>query len=453
MRAGPVETTACALLALALVAACGNTKAGRRGRASSSPGGSGSTAVGAPAAARPADPNRPYDHAPDVIRGIYLNTYVAGSHARLHQLLDIADRTEINTFVVDVKDERGPHYDTQVPLARQIMNPRENTLRDLHVLVDTLHAHGLYAIARIVVFKDSMLSKARPDWSIRRAGGELWRDKKGMSWVSAWDRDVWDYNIALAEDAAKAGFDEIQFDYVRFPEPFPSLPPQVHPEAKGDRTDAIVAFLTEAKRRLHPLNVPVAADLFGLAPADGDDIEIGQQWERLLVAADHVLPMVYPSHFLPTHLPADPHPNRAPGLTVYEALGLGDIRMDRLRHAGVTHMARVIPWLQAFSAPWIDHNFPYGPDQAREEIDAVYRAGHDDWIFWHPGGKYELVAAAFAPQPEHHARKFQAPPLLTAYADLLEARGARVARAQVAAGQGAAHASPQPGAKAPPAGR
>ncbi|HEX9109604.1 MAG TPA: putative glycoside hydrolase [Longimicrobiales bacterium] len=430
-----------ALAALVLLAACGRADQ-RRAPATTSanaPAASAGSAQGkaAPAtqttAARPTQPGAVVGHAPQFIRGIYLNTYAAGSHQRLHQLLDLADRSEINTFVVDVKDERGPHYNSQVPLVQQLTQPGQNTLKDLKTLTDTLHAHHIYAVARIVVFKDPILSKAKPDWSIRKAGGGLWTDKKGNTWVSAWDRDVWNYNIEIAQEAAKAGFDEIQFDYVRFPEPFPSLPPQVHPEAKGNRTDAIVGFLNEAKQRLHPLGVPVAADVFGLSPADGDDINIGQQWERIVTTADHVLPMVYPSHFLASHLPNDPRPNRAPGETVYKALGLGDIRVDRLKQAGVAHVARVIPWLQAFSAPWVDHNFTYGPEQAREQAQAAYQTGHEDWVFWHPGAKYELIEAAFAPKPaQRHAQKFQPTAELVSYEKVLEGRGAAAARAQVA---------------------
>ena len=438
-----------ATFALVLLAACGNSGNSRAPAVEANMGSVGSGAGPARASARgPSAPTRPTTaaasrsgsgaspaagHAPPLIRGIYLNAYAAGGHQRLHELLAIADRTEINTFVVDVKDERGPHYTSQIAQVQQLTQPGQNTLRDLKALTDTLHAHQVYAVARIVVFKDPILSRVRPEWSIRKADGGLWTDKKGNTWVSAWDRDVWNYNIEIGEEAARAGFDEIQFDYVRFPEPFPSLPPQVHPEAKGDRTDAIVAFLDEARQRLHPLGVAVAADVFGLSPADGDDISIGQQWERLVAAADHVLPMVYPSHFLPTHLPSDPHPNRAPGQTVFEALGLGDIRVDRLAQAGVGGTARIIPWLQAFSAPWVDHNFTYGPEQAREQIEAAYRTGHDDWIFWHPGAKYELVAAAFGPKPaQHHAQKFQPTPELIAYANLIETRGAKAARVALA---------------------
>ncbi|HET9986282.1 MAG TPA: putative glycoside hydrolase [Longimicrobiales bacterium] len=431
MKASTMLRSAPLFATLAFLAACGS------GEAQPNAGSDRGKATPVPAA-QPAAPEagpgtrEAVGHAPDVIRGIYLNAYAAGSRKRLHQLLDLADRTEINTFVVDTKDERGPHYDSQVPLARELTTPRENTLHDLKALVDTLHAHKLYAIARIVVFKDPILSKAKPEWSIRRPGGALWMDKKGNTWVSAWDPNVWNYNVQLGEEAARAGFDEVQFDYVRFPEPFPSLPPQIHPRAKGERSDAIVAFLAEAKKRIHPLGVPVAADLFGLSPADADDINIGQQWEAIVSTADHVLPMVYPSHFLPTHLPNVPHPNRMPHETVYKSIGAGELRIQRLKQAGVAHTARVIPWLQAFSAPWVDHNFPYGPQQASDQISAVYQTGLDDWIFWHPGARYEQIAAAFQPRTAPHAQKFEPTRELVSFVDLLDRMGVKAHRGQAA---------------------
>ncbi|MBX6365235.1 MAG: putative glycoside hydrolase [Gemmatimonadetes bacterium] len=436
MKASTTLRSAPLLVALAFLTACGSSEAQSPAGASSDS--ATSPPAGKPAAAAPAAPasepragsGETVGHAPDVIRGIYLNAYAAGSRRRLHQLLDLADRTEINTFVVDVKDERGPHYDSQIPLAKQLTTPSENTLHDLTAFADTLHAHKLYAIARIVVFKDPILSKAKPEWSIRRPGGGLWMDKKGNTWVSAWDPNVWRYNIDIAEEAVRAGFDEVQFDYIRFPEPFPSLPPQIHPGAKGERSDAIVAFLNEARKRIHPLGVPVAADVFGLSPADADDINIGQQWEAIVTAADHVLPMVYPSHFLPTHLPNVPHPNRMPHETVYKSIGAGELRIRRLHDAGVARTARVIPWLQAFSAPWVDHNFEYGPQQATEQIQAVYQTGLNDWIFWHPGSRYEQIAAAFQATPAPHAQKFEPTQELVSFVDLLDRMGVKTHRAQ-----------------------
>jgi hypothetical protein len=381
------------------------------------------TASNAPAAVPGVMPSR----APSPLRGIYLNAYAAGSTARLNSLLALADSTEINAFVIDVKDERGIRYRSQNQLAMQLSQSGEVTIRDLAALATKLQERGVWSIARIVLFKDPILSTAKPEWSIRKADGTVWRDREGLTWVSAWDQHVWDYNLTIAEEVARAGFDEIQFDYVRFPEAFKSLPPQVHPSAKGSRTDAIVAFLTEARRRLQPLDVVLAADVFGLSPNDPRDVAIGQQWEAILAHADHVLPMVYPSHYFPTHLKGVPRPNRMPYETVFTSVGLGMIRWQRLKDAGVTP-ARVIPWLQAFSAPWVDKNFPYGAEQADAQIRAVYAVGLDDWVFWHPGSKYEPVRGAFAKEATSRKQTFTPSADLNAQADLIDRQGAQAAR-------------------------
>ena len=385
----------------------------------------------------------PRDRAPAQIRGLYVNASTAGSPARLRELLDLAGRTEINTFVVDVKTEEGAHYPSALPLAREMAGSGAGGGDWLSPLVDTLHAHGLYAMARVVVFKDLRLSKAKPEWSIRTPAGGIWIDKAGNTWVSPWDREVWEYNLSIAEEAARAGFDEVQFDYVRFPEPYRSLPDQVHPEAEGaDRSDAIAAFLNEAKRRLHPLGVVVAADVFGMSMNSADDVGIGQQWERISAVADHVLPMVYPSHYFPTHLPGVARPSRMPYETISVAVGMGVIRNDRLRAAGATP-ARIIPWLQAFDAPWVDADFPYGPEQARRQIEAVHDLGLEDWILWHPGSSYERYEPALQRRTGSRARLHEPPPSLVARMDRYEGWGMREARAR-AVGSGG------PEAPAPP---
>jgi hypothetical protein len=389
-----------------VLAACGGDQAG------SAAGDNASAVVLAqdttPPTTPPPPPN-PRDDAPPQIRGLYLNAYAAGSPTRLPKLVGIADETEINTFVVDVKSERGVHFKTDVPLAKELTQQGEVTIRDLKAFADTLKAHGIYSIARIVVFKDPVLSKAKPEWSVKNPSGGLWKDKKGNTWVSPWDKSVWDYNISIAEEVARAGFDEIQFDYVRFAEPYKSLPNQVHPRAQGDRTDAIAAFLNEAKRRLHPLGVTVTADVFGLSPNTSDDVSIGQQWETIASTADHILPMMYPSHYLPSHLPGVARPNKMPYETLYKSAGMARVRNDKLREVGVKP-ARIIPWLQAFSAPWLRDGYDYGPQQIRDQTRAVYDVGLDDWVLWHPGSKYEPYLAALEKTTASHAKQGYTPP-------------------------------------------
>jgi hypothetical protein len=334
--------------------------------------------------------------------------------------------------VVDVKDEDGVRYPSALPLAVEATHVRSIPVHDLRALADTLRAHGIHAIARIVVFKDPRLSRARPDWSIRQPGGALWRDKVGNTWVNPWDRRVWDYNLAIAAEAVRAGFAEVQFDYVRFPEAYRSLPRQVFPTAVGSRADAISGFLAEAGRRLHPLGATITADVFGLTMNDPLDVGIGQQWERLSSTADHLLPMVYPSHYFPTHLPGITRPNRMPYETVFTSVGEGVIRNRRLQAAGV-RPARIVPWLQAFTATWNDRAFKYGPAQARAQMQAVYDVGLEDWIFWNPNSHYDAVAAGFAREAAPRAKPFAPPAHLVEQVDRFDREGVAASRARVAA--------------------
>lgn len=353
--------------------------------------------------------NLPRKVAPDQIRGFYLNAYSAGSSSRLPRLLEIADETEINTFVVDVKDELGIRYRSQIPLAQELANAEEVRIRDLAALAETLDEHGIYSIARIVVFNDRILAEARPGWSIRKEDGSLWLDRSDHSWVSPWDPRVWNYNLLIAEEAARAGFDEIQFDYVRFPEQFQSLPPQVHPRADGDRTDAIVAFLKEARRRLHPLGVNIAADVFGLSPNTYNDVGIGQQWERISAMVDHILPMMYPSHYYSTHLPNVAEPHAMPYETLYKAAGMARLRRDRMEEAGLDP-ARIIVWLEAFQATWLRDDIEYGPEELRAQKRGVYDVGLDDWILWHPGSRFEPFLPALEEETVSRASTDYEPP-------------------------------------------
>ena len=415
-----------------LLAACGGDGGGEQGKAAEGGDSAQAAATGEqPRAAQPAVKS-PREGAPPIIRGLYLNAYKAGSGTHRRRFIEIADQTEINAFVIDMKDERGLHYLSNLTLQNELTADTEITIRNPRAFIDTLKAHNIYLIARIVVFKDPILSKARPDWSVRNPSGGLWVDKAGNTWVSPWDERVWDYNLDIAEEVARLGFDEIQFDYVRFAEPYRSLPNQVHPRARGDRTDAIAAFLLEARRRLHPLGVTVTADVFGLSPNEGGDVNIGQQWETISAIADHILPMMYPSHYFPTHLPGVQRPDLMPYEVLFKSAGMAAWRSSQLQAAGV-RPARIMPWLQAFSAPWLGRNHQkYGPQQIRDQKRGVYEVGLEDWILWHPGSKYEQFAGAFARETRPQARAVTPPASVVATVDRLDREGAAAERERLA---------------------
>lgn len=324
---------------------------------------------------------------PDVVRGIYLNAWAAGSQRRLETLIDIANRTEINTFVIDVKEGGEVSYRSRVPLARQIGSDADH-IRDIRGVLQRLRDNGIYTIARIVVFRDGVLAQARPDWAVRHVEGGEWIDHYGHRWVDPYNRDVWDYNIAIAREALELGFSEVQWDYVRFPDVPRALMRTADFPAQESRTRArgIREFLLYSREQLAPYGVPVTADVFGLTVSTRDDMGIGQQWEKMVDAADVLLPMVYPSHFARGSY-GIAQPNAEPYDVVLRAMQHA-VRRTR----GVQGAATIRPWLQDFTL-----GPPrYGPEHVRAQIDAVYAVGLEEWILWHPGSTYTVEALADA---------------------------------------------------------
>ncbi len=327
------------------------------------------------------------------VRGLYVNRFAAQSAKKMRALIALADTTEINAFVIDIKDEFGINYRSHDPLVERNAG-HAGAIADLPALLDTLHAHHILAIARIVVFKDSVAARVNPQWTIRTATGSPWHDKHGLTWVNPYNRDLWVYDFRVAEEVAKLGFGEIQFDYIRFPEPYKSLPTQVFPGA-GDRLkpDVLADFLTTARWRLAKLGVHTTADIFGMVTSVPGALEIGQQWEAIAPSVDVVLPMVYPSHY-PHGAFGEARPNAQPYHVVFAAISAAERRDVKL---GITG-ERVRPWLQAFTlgAP------RYGPAELEQQKKAVYDAGYHGWVLWNPGSQYDAFAPAL--EKKHPSR-------------------------------------------------
>lgn len=321
-----------------------------------------------------------------IVRGLYVNRFAAQSAMRMRQLVALADSTEINAFVIDIKDEFGLNYPSADPVVQRNAG-NAGTIGNLKALLDTLKAHRILSIARIVVFKDSVAARVHPQWTIRKPDGGAWRDKQGLTWVNPYSRELWDYNVRIAEEAVKLGFGEIQFDYIRFPEPYKSLPQQVFPGANGlSKSDALGEFLTYARKRISKLGVRTTADVFGLVTSLAAPLEIGQQWEALSPRVDVMLPMVYPSHY-PRGAFGVARPNAEPYKVVLAAVTRARERDEKL---GVRATEHVRTWLQAFSLG----QPPYGAAEVRAQKQAVYDAGYDGWVLWHPGSKYDAFVAA-----------------------------------------------------------
>jgi hypothetical protein len=343
-------------------------------RAASTPGASG---PGAEVAARLARG----DTLP-AVRALYVNRFAAQSTRRMRELVALADSTEINALVVDMKDEFGLNYASENPAFARNAGEMAK-LRSVRALTDTLRAHGILPIARLVVFKDSVTARVNPAWTIRRQDGAIWRDHKGLAWVNPYHRALWDYNIGVAEELVRLGFGEVQFDYIRFPEPYKSLPAQVFPDNKGQsKPDAIAEFLKVANARLDKLGVRTTADIFGLVTTVGGPLEVAQHWEKLSPVTDVLLPMVYPSHY-PRGSFGIARPNAEPYRVINIAISRARERDEKL---GLPRRESVRPYLQAFSLKGMLPK--YGAEELRQQKQAVYDAGYDGWVLWSPGSQY-----------------------------------------------------------------
>jgi len=337
-------------------------------------------------------------------KGIYVTANSAGLEPRFEDFIDMIDSTELNSMVIDVKNDWGlMTYPSQIPVVQEIMKDHFEPVNDIKALLSRLEEKNIYPIARIVVFRDPHLPGFYPEWAIQKKDGGVWKDDKGFSWMNPYEKKVWNYNIAIAKEAALMGFREIQFDYVRFPEGAESLDAQVNiTERKEIPKDEIIKdFLIYASEELKDYNVYVSADVFGVIATyfiDKDDI--GQDWQKISAVTDYIYPMVYPSHYNSGFFGLDV-PDANPRLTILNAMEDAIKRSSTIKNPAV-----IRPWLQGFTATWIKGNIKYGPQQIREQIDAVLERGIEEFFVWNASNCYERQT--FLTEEEALSKKEQA---------------------------------------------
>jgi hypothetical protein len=316
-------------------------------------------------------------------KGLYLTATSAG--ARLDYFVNLANTTEINSFVIDVKNDYGTVcHASEVPLANEIGAVEKRY--DAEKVIKELHDNDIYAIARIVCFKDPILSKNRPDMAIKNKEGGLYVHNK-MTWVNPYNRDSWQYSIDLAKEALAKGFDEIQFDYIRFPDGKKS---EMVFGNTGDQKyyEVINEFLAYARQQLP--DAVISGDIFAIiCESPGDREGIGQYFEYIGKDLDYLCPMAYPSHYAPGQIINGvkfPKPDMDPYGVIKNTLLKAKARMEKVE--GNKPVLRT--YLQDFTATWIGKgNWQYYEDaQVRQQIQAVYDAGYEEWILWDPMNKY-----------------------------------------------------------------
>ena len=337
--------------------------------------GGGQTPTTQAAPAQPKPQPRPY---PAEIRGVHVTMALASVPGKIDEYLSLT-KNGLNALELDVKDENGEvgFRKPKVALAREVDAAKD--YYDPVEVAQKAHAAGVYLIGRIVCFEDPTLTQGAPGYAIRTTSGGVWTTVAGLGWANPYDKRVWDYNVELGMAAAQAGFDEIQFDYVRFPTDG-DLSAAVFPrKTKESKTAVITSFAKYAGERLKPLGVRVSADVFGLSATR--NMGIGQRPKQLGQYLDTIYPMVYPSHFGPGEYNL-PDPNAQPGRTVGLALRDFDRQLTGLD-------TRLVPWLQDFSL-----GRTYRLADVQDQIEAARDAGAEGYLLWNAAGLYTRGALA-----------------------------------------------------------
>ena len=334
------------------------------------------------------------------VRGIYISGPMAGSTELFQNILDSAAGTEINTVVIDFKDDQGRitcPVDSPVASENGACRPY---VQDMKGLIASLKERGLYVIARVVAFRDPWLAEKKPEWSLHLADGSLYRDRQGMAWVDPYRKEVWDYLVEVGTEAKEAGFDEVQFDYIRFSTEGTMRDVVFDEAVTGGRskTGVITEFVKYAYENLASQGLFVSADVFGtIIGSDIDAQAVGQVYTEMAKHLDYICPMIYPSHYGPGNFGLE-HPDTMPYETVLEALKKSQTVMDQAAEADghVSSQAIVRPWLQDFTASYLGEGnyIPYGYNEVQRQIQAVKDAGYDEWMLWSAANRYHFKEEA-----------------------------------------------------------
>lgn len=353
---------------------------------------------------------------PVKVKGIYVSAYVAGNQTMMDHIIEEIDETELNAVVIDFKDDDG-RITTPIdcPAFTEI-DACKNYVPDMKGLLAKLKEHHIYTIARVVTFKDPYLAEKKPEWSLKVADGSTYRDKKGLAWVNPYKEEVWEYLAEVGRQAAEMGFDEVQFDYIRFATDS-TMKNVVFDEVDTSgrsRTDIITEFTEYIYKQLAPTGLFVSADVFGAIIGSEQDADaVGQIYGEMAANLDYICPMIYPSHYGDGNFGLD-HPDMHPYETILAALQKSEEDLALYREdGGMTegealaasqaldedeplseskHQAVVRPWLQDFTASYLKHYIKYGDEEIHKQIQAVYDAGYDEWILWSAANKYHYGA-------------------------------------------------------------
>jgi hypothetical protein len=319
---------------------------------------------------------------PTQVKGIYMSSWAAGNQKFREHLFDMASTTEINAVVIDIKDYTGKiSFEIDDP-ELQSFKATENRIPDIKEFIADLHSRGIYVIGRLSSFQDSHLINIHPEWAVKTSSGEVWKDYKGVKWLEVGAKPVWDYLAKIAIYSYEIGFDEINFDYIRFPSDGNLETIEYRWTEGRPRSEVLSEFFAYIRQEVGDRGIPISADLFGLTTSAVGDLGIGQILEDGLRYFDYVAPMVYPSHYGAGFF-GIPKPAMEP----YKVIKYS---MDQaIRKAQVADLdpSKLRPWLQDF-----DLGGKYTSEMVRAQIQATYDTGLSSWMLWNAGSRYQKMA-------------------------------------------------------------
>ncbi len=322
---------------------------------------------------------------PIQVKGIYVTASKANS--TIDELIDLVDQTELNTMVIDIKDDDGHiTYMMNNSDVKEINAPRPY-IEDLPGLIKKLKEKDIYLIARVVAFKDPVLAEAKPELALWNKDGTIFRDKDKLAWVNPYKHDVWDYLVSVASECAAIGFDEVNFDYIRFSTDSGMSKVDFGKEAETKtKIETVTEFVKYACEKLKPLGIFVSADVYGAIISSAVDAKIvGQSYVEMSKYLDYICPMIYPSHYGDGYYGID-YPDTQPYELIVGALSSSHTALSQIEEG--EHCAIVRPWLQDFTASWLKHYISYGPAEVREQIEGVYDSNYTEWLLWNGAMKY-----------------------------------------------------------------
>ncbi len=335
---------------------------------------------------------------PEAVKAVYMTACAASTPSFRTNILNLIDQTEINSVIVDIKDFSGTiSMPTDNPLLADGKTGKGCKVKDMKEFVEILHSKDVYVIGRVTVFQDPLYANLHPSEAIKRVdNGGVWSDKNGLHYLYPGSQKVWDYVIEISNDAYAMGFDEINFDYIRFPSDG-DIKNMAIPASSLTKPDIIENFFSYLNSKLKDTGLKTSADLFGMVTTNTDDLGIGQVLERTLPYFDYVCPMVYPSHY-PAGFNGWKNPNAVPYELIDFVMKSAVTRTNALKNAETTpdwmkekvNPSQLRPWLQNFSLG----QPAYGADEIRAQIDATYNAGLSSWLLWDASNKYTYTKSA-----------------------------------------------------------